>query len=345
MKKMLTLIAVLGVAMATSASAVLHVYEPFAYTSTTLSGQGGALGTTGTWSSYDSIGGVSWALHQEGVSSGVVLSDGVTPSTFDGRVANLETTGGYVGYNQGGNNLNAAISLDPSVTASFQVGTTTWISYVSARAWNLNAEHANLVLGTAPAPDGSRGDNYGGIGTGGSGFGTGGGPTRNNRTYIYPMFYRDGQYTNSVGEIPSNSYAQAAYEVPASERFPWVALNADGAFGAPNIVVMKIEWDADTGGEDIISVASFLETDTLSEANFDALIAAEPNRSSANWTIKPNLDQSQLNTITFMGVKYFVDEIRLGTTFESVTPIPEPGTIGLMGLFGLAAVVRRRLHR
>ncbi len=39
-----------------------------------------------------------------------------------------------------------------------------------------------------------------------------------------------------------------------------------------------------------------------------------------------------------------IDEIRIGTTIGDVTPIPEPATLGLMGVFGVAVLfIRRRL--
>jgi len=160
--------------------------------------------------------------------------------------------------------MSGDIGLDPSVTATFTSGTTTWISYVSVRGWDRNEEHPNLVLGTDPAPDGSRGDNYGGVGTGGSGFGTGGGPTRNNRDDIYPMYYNVGQYMNATGAISGNSYGDSAHEVSEDDSLDWQELDPEGYFGPPNIVIVKLEWDADTGGEDIISVVRFLEEDELS---------------------------------------------------------------------------------
>ena len=71
----------------------------------------------------------------------------------------------------------------------------------------------------------------------------------------------------------------------------------------------KIEWDADEGGEDIISVVRFLETDTLDEGAFDTLITALPALSSRNWeSNKPDLDQSQFVTLNISSLKFYVDE-------------------------------------
>jgi MYXO-CTERM domain-containing protein len=322
---------------ARSANAELLVHEPFAYADGGLTGQGGALGTTGTWTANETHTG-DWRVHQEGDTAGIVVDPGppIVRGMFDGTVNNLATSGGYVGLHgpddtgadpdsdhEIGRNMDASIALAPSVTASFQTGTTTWISYVSARAWDRNEEHPNLVLGTDPAPAGSRGTNYGGVGTGFSGFGTGGGPTRNNRTDIYPMFYDAGQYRNTTGAVAGNSYGDSAHEVPNADGFAWQEFDTNGDFGAPNIVVMKLEWDAD-GGKDVISLARFLQADTLDEAAFDALIAATPNLSSANWAEanKPDLTQGDLDTITFMGLKFFVDEIRLGTSFADIVGAP-----------------------
>ncbi|MFP6858027.1 MAG: hypothetical protein VCA73_12180, partial [Roseibacillus sp.] len=274
-----------------------------------------------------------WYVHGEGISADIVVAPGPVLNHFDGIVDNLPTSGSYVGLpgpadvGRGpdedfeiGRNMDASIALDPSVTATFQSGTTTWFSYLAVKAWDRNEETPNLVIGTDPAPAGSRGDNYGGIGNGFSGFGTGGGPTRNNRTRIYPMFYDAGQYSNVNGAIPGNAYNQAAFEVSAADSFVWQENDGDENFGAPNIVIGKIQWDAEAGGEDIITVVRFLEDETLEEAGFDALVAAQPNLSSANWADanKPDLDQGQLDTITFMGLKFFVDEIRIGTTFDDV---------------------------
>jgi len=313
------------------ASARILVYEPFAYPNGILTGQGGALGTTGTWVSEESLHpGVGWRVHQQGETSGIVVDPGppVQRNMFGGTVANLATLGGYVGLPgpedvgepdlnrdfEIGRYMDASIALDPSVTATFRSGATTWFSYVAVHAWDRNEETPNLMLATDPTVLSNRAFS---MQNSGSGIGAGGGPPRNNRPDILPRYFKEGASYNLMGA--ATAWTDDAKEAPdATATMPWVASDADG-FGAVNIIVGKIEWDADTGGEDIISVARFLETDVLSEEAFDALIALKPGLSSRNWTgNKPNLDQSQFDLLNIAGTKFFVDEIRIGTTFADV---------------------------
>jgi len=334
------LIAVFIVVVPSRAFADLLVYEPFDYDEGILTGQSGAQGTIGEWYSFDTTTGdaktTDWYVHEEGTTSGVGLSD-ANPSVeplgmhrWDGTVANLQTAGGYTGLwgaddwndpdgpNAGepGRWMDANIALDPSVTETFESGTTTWFSYVAVRGWDRNEETPSLIIGTDTTPDNSRAAS---MNSSGSGIGTGGGPPRNNRPHIYPMYFNGGApYTLLGGPV---GWPDGGFEVPADSRMDWQELDDEGYFGAVNIVVGKIEWDADGSGEDIISVARFLETDVVSEDAFDALIEAQPNLSSANWAAnKPDLDQSLFDVLNIAGVKFFVDEVRIATTFAEAVP-------------------------
>jgi len=340
-------------AMTGSASAALLVHEPFAYPDGSLTGRGGALGTTGTWTSYESLHATDgWRVHQQGDTSGIVVDPGppIARNMFDGTVANLLTSGGYTGLpgpedvglaadvdTEIGRYMDASIALAPSVTATFQSGTTTWFSYVAVHGWDRNQETPNLTIGTDPTVLGNRAFS---MTNAGSGISAGGGPPRNNRPDILPRYYSGGASYNLLGV--ATSWTDDAKEAPdATATMPWVASDADG-FGAANIIVGKIEWDADTGGEDIITVVRFLETDTLSEEAFDSLVALKPDLSSANWTAnKPNLDQSQFDLLNIAGTKFFVDEIRIATTFGDAVPVPEPMTLALLGL-GALMLKRKR---
>ena len=176
-------------------------------------------------------------------------------------------------------------------------------------------EPAQLRLATDPSPNESRPGLYK-LTDSGNGIGAGGGPPRNDRFSIMPRYHLNGDNYNLMGA--ATAWNDDGKTAPADAKLPWVGTDDDG-FGAVNIIVGKIEWDADAGGEDIISVVRFLETDALSEAAFDAVVAAQPLLSSANWTAnKPDLDQSQFDLLNFAGTKYFIDEIRIATSFADV---------------------------
>ncbi len=70
-KTALILAAVAMALLGSVAQAGLLVYEPFDYADGWLTGLGGALGTTGAWTTNDSITATGWRVHQEGDISGV----------------------------------------------------------------------------------------------------------------------------------------------------------------------------------------------------------------------------------------------------------------------------------
>ncbi len=355
-------LAVLAAAVlsATPAEATLLVHEPFAYADGDLNGQGATntFGMTGTWTTND-VNGNPARVHSystEGLQSGIKVSSNAF-NTFDGTVANLPTSGGYAGVappdvpGATGNttdHMEFSRPLDPSVTATFTDGSTTWASFVYARGFSANATAAKLAIG-AGFLNGERGHTATGEAIGGGG---GVGSSSNNNTFkLYPQFWDEvttgsGSFQNfDHNGLQANSGSTANNVTEFFTRY-----TVDGLLEAvPNVIVMKIDW-SDTGF-DVISLAVFSQNDILSEANFDALVLAN-STTSAGWTTQADLDQSQFDTLSIAGARYFVDEIRIGTSFDSivgasVTAVPEPGTFilagcGLLGLVGLAVRRRRR---
>ena len=339
------------------AQAGLLVYEPFAYADGNLNDQSGALGTVGSWTSFDylqdswPIPQDGWRVHQEGDISGVYLSDAnpsndpIGPNPWDGVVDNLATLGGYVGLagpddtddpdpfsGEPGRWMDASISLHPDVTATFVSGTTTWFSFISVRGWDRNEESPQFMISTDPSPDNARGRF---LENDGNGIGGGGSPTRANFGDVFPAYFQDGVNNHTPGgyqdgelgehdgiqdEIAPNPDSNGALDSDFQTMI-WEELDDEGEFAPANLVVGKIEWDADTAGEDIVSVVRFLESDTISESAFDDFIEDRPPLSSINWdSNKPDLEQSEFDTINFSGTKFFIDEIRIGQSLSDVTP-------------------------
>jgi len=349
-----------------TATAEVLLYESFNYTTGTASGSGvllaGQNGGTGfatgsSWSTSNSGTANSVTVYQQGNLSGVNLSTSATPpgaaNTFNGTVPNLSTSGGYFGSvtSPSGSTANttdhiiAWRTIDPAVTATFTHGSTTWLSYVSARAFNANASSPKLAIGAGPLLS-DRGHVAQGeaIGMGG-GLGSSAG---SNTLKVYGQFWDQqvagtGSFQNydATGlQALNNASTTPLNTNPAVS--PWQAFTwASEASAQPiaNIVIAKITW-SDTG-PDVIQVARFLPSDgPLTESMFNA--SALP--SSTTWPVQPDLNQSTFNTISIAGGRYFADEFRISTTFSSVAPVPEPGTEPalLAGLAAAAAAARLR---
>jgi len=339
------------------AQAALLLYEPFNYSTGTasgsgvlLSGQNGGTGfaTGSSWSTSNTGTANSVTTYLQGNLSGVNLSNG-TANTFNGTVANLPTSGGYFGSvtsPPGGtsnttDHMFAWRTIDPAVTATFTHGSTTWMSYVSARAFNSNASGPKLAIG-AGRLQGDRGYTAAGeaIGMGG-GVGSNAG---SNTLKVYGQFWDDISTVtfdnyDPTGKQTGSGNSSTPVTVP-TQAFDW----ARETSGQPiaNIVIAKITW-SDTG-PDVLRVARFLPTDgTLTEAMFNTAAL-----SSETWPIQPSLNQSTFNTISIAGARYFADEFRIATTFEEVVgtvPVPEPTALAAVAvacMAGANAWLRRR---
>lgn len=336
--------------------AELLVHEPFAYASGTasgptsngfqLNGQSGGTGMTGTWTAFTNTASPI-TVYSQGTQSGVNLDNtGPVLLNYDGTVANLPTSGGYLGMGGSNSTDHMVVSrpLDPSVTATFLDGTTTWFSFVSVRGYSANPAGMKLALGKGPLKE-DRGHLSTGEAIGGGG---GLGSSVRNAYKVYPQFWDN--TTGSPGETTGifNNYDVLGFENGSAAltsylSAPWAAagltptapqiegldtmllhyVSGSQPNGARNIIIGKIEWH--DGSPDVISVVRFLATDTLSEAAFNAAIVAQPNLSSANWPgTKPDLDQSKFDTISLAGGKWFADEIRVSTSFGEVVGVSLP---------------------
>ncbi len=100
-----------------------------------------------------------------------------------------------------------------------------------------------------------------------------------------------------------------------------------------NFYVMKIEFNGGTGadtGKDLISVYR------------NPSLAAEP--------MTATVSQAVFDDLSFDGISFgqftsnsdvYHDEVRIGTTYASVTPVPEP-SVALLGALGTIALLRRK---
>ena len=104
-----------------------------------------------------------------------------------------------------------------------------------------------------------------------------------------------------------------------------------------NITVGKIAWGAGGGGEDIISFYTYHDQDALTEAAFTA--------GAVSYLTPGTSDQTQFDYLSIGGGRYFVDELRIATTFSEAVGaavVPEPSAFALVALGGLALLRRRR---
>jgi hypothetical protein len=109
-----------------------------------------------------------------------------------------------------------------------------------------------------------------------------------------------------------------------------IVLAADTASSDNQLVIVRLDVVA---GLDTISV--WIDPDNVNDAADLVLTNIDLTDSTTPFT------QSRYESPGSSGNTFF-DEVRLATTFEAVTGVPEPGSLALLGLGGLAMLRRRR---
>jgi len=307
LKKPVLLAAGLGLTLATSsASGAALVYEPFDDLDTTLAGNTPGTGLSGTWST-------GWGTE---VGSGS-LSYGA-----------LETSGGRVIGNTATNRFPSG-TISPGTTLSgaglLADGATLWFSV--------------LIVNHSDKPSTGSGDNrtYVSFGTGGpDGFDRIGGNTGSGFTIAVS---KNAEY----GVTAQGWNDDSAGTGGAGARGATELVTPDATF----LAVGKITWGEFNVTDDVFEIylpgTDLVEPDdpiSIVSKNYDqlGLFDTQGVGSAAN-----NL----FDTIGFAGARGFngppeIDEIRFGASYADVTPVPEPGSLALLGLGGLLIARGRR---
>ncbi|HUV67209.1 MAG TPA: discoidin domain-containing protein, partial [Sedimentisphaerales bacterium] len=264
----------------------LLLYEPFDYTvGQKVDGQTppDGMGMIGSWIATDNNADRDQLVVESdgGVDGPGGANDPVPDVKWDGAAANIPQKGHFISI--GGNgHVFGHITLASSVTDTFVDGSTTWMSCVSAQTDSPWGYWPLLAIGAGELQE-DRGDTAAGQAIGGGAY------YQDNRNGLIGAHYWDDEDGN------------ASYEIHAS------AGTVD--FYTPQLLVFKITWS--DAGNDTVNVYSFdvsAGAPAPTEAAFDA---------GAVWN-SANLGQSQLDTLSYAGGRFELDEIRIGTTFSDV---------------------------
>jgi len=303
-KKILPLAALAGLALATSANGALLVYEGFDYTDVgdPLTGKGGT-----TEIGLDG----TWANPQGGGT--MFLKEGSLE--FGG----LSTSGNHIGYlsNADSDRFNRGLTstVTTTITDLGENQGSLYFSFLFEKLQNnfsADREGFALMNGVLPAARFDGTNNPGASGR--HGFAVAAVGSSNLSAIIYDG--TDGTRTVSTGTVPISVVSGGT--------------NTSTSNQAVSFIVGRISFNTGTDGTDVFD----LFYGTNNSIHIDDLVLAA--------TLEGNVDESLLNTLNLtrqVNVNY--DEIRIGTTFESVGVIPEPAA-ALLGSFGLLFLLRRR---
>ncbi len=247
-------------------------------------------------------GGTGWSGNWSSNSATLVTDSDLT-------YGSLDTSGGSIGNLAAAiNRFGASRTIDLATPGLLANGSELWFSLMMGydTAGNRTNSRLSFVLGTE-AISTANGNDYT-FTTGTTGLGVTFGRFGSTNGNIVATRTNDADLVFGTGSDGSNPVVYAAD-----------SLQVDYAF-----VVGRITW-----GELSDTIDLFLP-----DANL--------NLGSVHSTLTTNVDQSGYDTISFKrGDRVVMDEIRFGSSYASVTPIPEPRA-ALLGGLGLLALLRRR---
>lgn len=299
--KYASLSAVIGMTQITASFAATVIYEGFDYDTGTNAGNGG---TT-----------------EVGLTGTWTDSGNNTTSVISGSLAwgDLATSGNSLDTPGGQNHFMGARSISTTAlsdTGLLDNGATVWFS--ALMGYDSGGNRTNARLGFALSTQGFATSNfdYNFTTAGATGLGVTVGRFDAINGKIVATQFRDDTFGNS-------GFAGNVFGNTGSAILPGANTNIDYA-----LIVGRITWGATALDNDVIDI--FLPGTDL------ALPA------SVHSSLSVVVDQSGYDTITMArGDAMVMDEIRFGSDFASVVPVPEPSA-ALLGAIGALALLRRR---
>jgi hypothetical protein len=284
-----------------SAQAATVIYEGFDYDVGTNAGNGG---TT-----------------EEGLTGTWTDSGNNTTSVISGSLAwgGLATSGNSLDTPGGQNHFMGARSISATALSGSDLlddGETLWFSVIMGYDSGGNRTNSRLAFALSTQGFATSNFDYNFTTTGATGIGVTVGRFDGANGKIVATQFRDQTFGNS-------GFAGNVFGNTGSAILPAANTNIDYA-----LVVGRITWGATALDNDVIDI--FLPGTNL----------ALPT--TVHSTLSVVVDQSGYDTITMArGDAMVMDEIRFGSDYASVVPVPEPST-ALLGGLGMLALLRRR---
>ncbi|MFT6793188.1 MAG: hypothetical protein ACJAR1_001178 [Rubritalea sp.] len=274
----------------TAAHGASTVYEPFANSDASLTGNATGTGLTGNWAGDGRVDILSTNLTYGSLetSGNTAFTDG----SWHANQANIDTTAGYNGLLADSGEM--------------------WFSMLYRKDVGNGRFYFSISDGGM--------SNNGNLGTGVTGIGFG--STGSN---LYAGLWE----TNAWGA--SNLGGPAASSVDVSGDMTVNSGDSGSLAGVTTyLIVGHAQWGANGTADDTVTLylpgtdlalgsAVAQSVGVVAQSGFDKINTNHGNGLSSRW-----------------------DELRIGATYADVTPVPEPTTTALLGLGGLALILRRR---